>query len=394
MNAESITALLAEQTDEAAMSLATPFRVLALSECATAQPRPALIKGLIRPGDVALIIGAPGTGKSVLAPYLGHRINTGQRIFGRRVRKAPVLYVAAEDGAGMILRGAALLRTLGDAPGLRLIPDQLDLMTPEPPPNVLAPEGHDPMPADAKALRRIADHYRVGAIFLDTLAACFPGLQENEAAAMDHVVRVARYLAANGAAVVLVHHVTKGGGTTPRGHGRLDGDADLTLLVEAQEGSPVRTVRMGKNRSGSSLERFAFTIRSEHLGDDADGDAITAPVAEEEEAAAPSRKGDAERRLSDSNAILIRELRATFAALERQHATPLPGMASIPVIGRVSLRSALIRAAWYRQDELRDGVSEPGNAITRPGQTREHKALEALKSKGLANFTRDWAWLT
>ncbi len=321
----------------AAPSIGKPMRVMRLAECAAEQPRPGLVKGLIRPGDVVLVIGPPGAGKSVFAPYLAHRIATGLPVFGRRVRAAPVVYVAAEDASGLILRGAALLRVMGDAPGFHLVPSGIDLMT--------TPAAGDPMPHDATELRRLAVRVGAGAIVIDTLAASFPGLQENEAAPMDHVVRVARYLAATGAAVILLHHVAKAGGTTPRGHGRLDGDADLTLLIETQEGSDVRTVRIGKNRSGSSLDRFTFRIRAEHLGYDEDGDAITAPIAEEEDeqAGAPSRKVAAERRLSDANTILIRELR--LALVDGEMVVPMAGMPQLRAISRAALRCALIRAA-------------------------------------------------
>ena len=273
----------------------THLRVLTLAECAAAPPRGYTVKGLLAPGDVGILFGPPGAGKSVVAPYIAHAVATGRRVFGRRTRKGAVIYAAAEDPAGLRQRATALRAAYGDAPGFFLIAQPLDLMTPDPEPMpdvgaLLTPSDHDPTPRDAKALRHLAGLYGAAVIFLDTVAASFPGLQENESAAMDHVVRIARYLAAGGAAVVLIHHGTKAEGATPRGHGRLDGDADVTLRIEVPEDrSAPRVVKLGKNRNGSSMDGFAFTIRAETLGEDEDGDPITAPVLSE---ADPSEAGN------------------------------------------------------------------------------------------------------
>jgi hypothetical protein len=201
-------------------------------------------------------------------PTLAWRIAQGERAFGRRVRRAAVLYVAAEDGTGMQMRVSALRETYGEASGFFLVPDAPDLM--------------DPTGTDLAELVRVARERRAGLIVLDTLARAFPGLRENEAEDMDRVVRACRGLTnETGAAVMLIHHPAKAEGSeTSRGHGRLDGDADLTLFV-AKGGEGERIVKMGKNRNGASEARFTFGIRTVALGIDPDGDPITAPVAEE-----------------------------------------------------------------------------------------------------------------
>ena len=371
------------------------LRVLSLAECADAPPRGYIIKGLIAPGDVAVLFGPPGAGKSVVAPYLAHAVAAGREAFGRRVRQGPVLYVAAEDGAGMRQRGAALLRVHGQAPAMRIVAEPVDLMG----------DGIHDTPHLAE-LRSVA--IRLGAVLIvvDTAAAAFPGLDENDGRSMGRLVKVLRDLGAPaakwpGAAVVVVHHAAKGGGTTPRGHGVLDGAADVTMRIEVPEdrGAP-RTVTLGKNRNGSSLDGFAFTIRGETLGEDEDGDAITAPVAEEAEVASAEgrvtrtaeSRARAEGRLRDDVKLLLRELR-NLAAIADPIAPEL-GMPAVQAVDRVALCAALVRVGWFRDTEIRT-VSQSGNATMpaeRAGQTRLHKALEALKSKGFAGFNRTWAW--
>lgn len=44
--------------------------------------------------DLILVVGEPGAGKSVFVPPLAHRVATGERFFGKRVRKGPILYLA------------------------------------------------------------------------------------------------------------------------------------------------------------------------------------------------------------------------------------------------------------------------------------------------------------
>jgi KaiC/GvpD/RAD55 family RecA-like ATPase len=369
-----------------------PFRVLTLEDCATSPPRGYIIKGLLAPGDVAVKFGPPGSGKSVSSPYLAHAIAAGRSVFGRRVRRGAVLYVACEDGAGMRQRCTALRRVYGPAPGFRLVAEPIDLMTPDAPENPLAPAAdHDPTPAHAKALRDLAEQLGAVLVVIDTLAAAFPGLQENEAAAMDHVVRVARYIAASGAAVLLVHHGAKNEGTTPRGHGRLDGDADLTMRIATTEGSGQRTVTMGKNRNGPVAGSLAFTIRAEVLGTDEDGDAITAPIAVEVEEG-PSSMARKAPKLPEAAALLLREMTSLAAEGAGEMTKPEPGMPMVHVIPRKVLRSRLVRSGWFAPDEVSDLL--PGaEKLSRGGYRAENKALNTLKIKGCAGFNQHVVWL-
>jgi hypothetical protein len=146
-----------------------------------------------------------------------------------------------------------------------------------------------------------------GVIFVDTLAAAFPGLVENEAGPMGGAVRSLTGLGeATDAAVVAVHHTPKSG-DTPRGHSALNAAADVTLRVEG-EGGGARAVRMGKNRNGASDAALGFRLRLVDLGHDAEGDPIVKPIAEElDGAAGPERPAltEAERRALDMLASAI-----------------------------------------------------------------------------------------
>lgn len=312
----------------AAFTAARPrLHALTLAECAAAAPRGYIVKGLIGPLDLVVPFGPPGCGKSVIVPRIAHAVATGTMIFGRRVRLYPVLYIAAEDGHGMQHRLAALRDLCGDTPDLRLIAEAPDLWG-------------DPTarhePADVTAIRAIASRMRAGLIIVDTVARAFPGLVENENADMQRAARLLRSLgtpadnddakAWTGAAVVAVHHAPKGDANRPRGHGALEGDADLTMRIEGERGEP-RRITLGKNRSGSSVDSFGFTIRPHELGIDEDGDAITAPIAEEmtDEVQRFGRKITAESKLNDASALLLRTVRTLIDSSEAQRIQPAPG---------------------------------------------------------------------
>lgn len=244
------------------------------AECAALPARPYVIKGLLAQGDVAAIIGAPGVGKSLLAPRLAYAVAQGAEVFGRRTKAGAVWYVAAEDEHGMRARLSALRADLGDTDALHLVRGVSDLLS----------DG-----GQLKSLRAAVKAQRPSLIFIDTLAVAFPGLEENSAEGMGKVVAAARSLARWGAAVVLIHHDTKAGDGLPRGHSLLNGALDMSLaLIKGENG--LVTGRMSKNRNGPSDGALAFTIATRRLGTDEDGDPITTAVCEEADASAAKSK--------------------------------------------------------------------------------------------------------
>ena len=235
---------------------------LSPAECESAPSRQYLVKGLLSRGDVACIFGAPGAGKSLLAPFLGYAVAQGREVFGMRSKPGGVFYVAAEDESGMRGRVRALRLAHGDADNFRLVGGVSDLLVAASP--------------DLAALVAAVKQQRPALIFLDTLAMAFPGLEENSAEGMGQVIAVARRLTKWGAAVVLIHHDTKAEGATPRGHSLFNGALYVALHVKRDEAGVIRA-KMTKNRNGSCDRDIAFIIAIEEGGSDEDGDVITLP---------------------------------------------------------------------------------------------------------------------
>lgn len=253
------------------------LRFLAPTDCANAARRGYVVKGLLAPGDLACIFGAPGAGKSLIAPHLAYRLAQGLPAFGMRTKPGPVFYVAAEDPHGMRGRVTALRIRHGDAAAFRLVEGVSDLFA--------------PAADDLEALRDAVEEQRPSLVIIDTLAMAFPGLEENAAESMTRVVTIGRKLTAHGAAVVLVHHDTKAQGPTPRGHSVLNGALDVALQLFPRDEAGVVRGKLTKNRNGSCERDIAFRISTEALGCDEDGDPVTAALVDELPAgAAPSRE--------------------------------------------------------------------------------------------------------
>src|SRR4051794_31515993 len=60
-----------------------------------------LIKGLLGSTAMALVYGDSGTGKTFLALHIALSVAAGTDIFGHRVRRCGVVYIAAEAGRGI-----------------------------------------------------------------------------------------------------------------------------------------------------------------------------------------------------------------------------------------------------------------------------------------------------
>jgi len=347
------------------------FQVRAFDQCRLDHAGRYIIKGVLAPGDLALIFGQPGCGKSLLGPLLAHAVAEGRWIFGRRTRKLRVLYIAAEAGADMEVRFVALREQHGDVDHLHLIADTIDLRNPE----------------EERALKAVIAQLRPDLIFVDTLAAAFPGLEENEAKDMGRAVAALRALGEpSGAAVVAIHHAPKEG-LTPRGHGILNGACDVTMRVDApgeEEPDGPRRVTFGKNRNGPSGHAFTFGMELVELGTDADGDTIRRPVAVEiDREETPTPRG---RRLTETQEGWLRDLTDMFAE---------PGLATenVPVLGMKSLLTAT-------RTQVREGFRVRGRFETNPhggltdlDRRRLSDNLNALRDKGKIGLTADLVWL-
>lgn len=333
------------------------------AECAASKARGYIIKDLIAPCDLMLIYGGPGMGKSCLAPLLAYSIALGKHVFGRRVRKGRVLYVASEDPHGMRKRIHALLKELGGTDNLLLADGLAGFME----------AGGD---AESELLQKVRT-FKANVVIFDTIAAGFQGLKENEPGreGMGRVVSFARELIeAFGVAVVLLHHVPKGDSTSPRGHGVLQGDADVALAMSRADRGLINA-SFTKNRNGPSDTKLTFSIRAIELGNDEDGDPITAPIADPVDLSSY-----ADRHLAPQIKSALRVLDQLLAT----KAEPLPSVPGFPS----GVRGVPI-AAWRKACEDFP-ISKASKSVDRERAWRE--SLQRLQHLGYVASHDEWVW--
>ncbi|WP_417809948.1 AAA family ATPase [Thioclava sp.] len=271
-------AAIGAKADLDTITAQTKLRFLSPSDCEAMPARRYVVKGLLAERDVGCIVGAPGAGKSLLAPFLGYAVAQGERVFGHRTRAGGVLYVAAEDGHGMRGRVKALKDTHGDTDAFHIVDGVSDLLN--------SRVAGKPSPHLGALLKAVKER-KPALVVIDTIAMAFPGLEENDSKSMGLVVAAAQSLTKWGAAVLLIHHDTKDGQQgLPRGHSILNGALDMSLHIKRESG--VVTGRLTKNRNGATDQTLAFTVKTVTLGEDEDGDPITTAICQETDA--PERK--------------------------------------------------------------------------------------------------------
>lgn len=190
-----------------------------------------LVDRLIPAETINMLVGNPGTGKSLLVIDLCCCIVTGTPFLGRDVRQGKVMYLAAEDGWRRVSKR---LRVWAD--GQAAPPNALDGFYVLPSPlQIAAGEGYDDQGAAAAAAwdQLQADIEAVDPVLvvLDPLVELHAGLDENKAGEMAGLVKALRRLVrGRDRALIVTHHDKKGivepGVYSGRGSGALAGGMD------------------------------------------------------------------------------------------------------------------------------------------------------------------------
>jgi DNA repair protein RadA/Sms len=190
--------------------------------------------GGIVPGSALLIGGEPGIGKSTLLLQLG-------AAFARAGRRA--IYFSGEEAAAQVRLRAERL-------GLTAAPLALACET-----NL------------ANILATLADGKRPDLVVVDSIQTLWadgleaaPGTVSQVRAATQSLIRYAK---AQGAALVLVGHVTKDGQIA--GPKVIEHMVDTVLYFEGDRGHAFRILRAAKNRFGATDEIGVFEMASEGL---------------------------------------------------------------------------------------------------------------------------------
>jgi len=250
------------------------LRALGLDELQQQPKASWLIKGVLPTQGLACLYGPSGVGKSFALLDMGLSIARGVQWQGQRVTHAAVIHVAAEGGHGFAQR----LEVYGKRHGVDVArlpffvcPSGFDLRS-----------GPDVAEVVAMAEEVSARGLRVGLVVIDTLNRVLPGADENAASDMSAAVAGMAQIAEKlGCLVTIVHHSGKDASKGARGHSSLRAAMDTELSVDrVADGSPLRVIKVTKQRDGADDLKFGFTLEPTFLRYDEDEvTEIVAPVA-------------------------------------------------------------------------------------------------------------------
>jgi hypothetical protein len=239
---------------------------------ASATPSRMLVKKLLPASGIAFIGGQPSAGKTFIAVALGVSLASGKEFFKRSVKeRIGVLYIAAEGFASFKFRVMAAkiaADVTGSIPfawtGAPALTTQQEIST-----------FIRNLQNLGQEMQRRYD-VRLGAVFIDTVAACFPMKDENSNAEVSRVCAVMRQIGiATDTVVVPIHHYGKDATAGLRGASAWQADMVISVTADIEPtGGAVsnRGLAVAKARDAEQGPVAPFKLDHIKLGIDDDGD--------------------------------------------------------------------------------------------------------------------------
>lgn len=344
-----------------------------------------LIENIFPLGEISLIFGDSGTGKSFSCFEMAMCVAMGKKFAGFNVEQGLVVYVAAEAGKGFGKRKIAYSNFHNIQPDAA-VPFYLLTKRPD------FFSSDDDAIAMIAEIRAIARLYKLPlrAIFLDTLSALAPGMNEN---ASQDVSLVRRRLvmvqeAFNETSVILVHHKPKNG-STPRGHGSLTADFETTIEIEVTdvrnaEGKALHRGTVRKQREGQSGIKWQFTLAKLQVGRNKWGNPETSCVAVTHTAPSTISEG---WKLNQAEKMFMESY---FAAMN-DHSIEnrnLPGVP--PSVERV------VDSMYIREEYKMRSFNPDGDEAKQANRIKSYlsRASRALKDGGVIGNADRYVWYT
>lgn len=287
-----------------------------------------IIKGILPRGELAVIYGAPSSGKTFATLDMVMSIARGIEWQGKRVKQGRVVYICAEKANGFRKRIKAY--------------EIRHKLTAQPVPfEVIADSPNFLTDTDSKAI--IAQMGKADVVVVDTFARTMPGGNENSG---EHVgMAIAQCKAihkATGAIIILIHHSGKDATRGARGWsgllGACDTEIEITRIGDRRKG------RISKQSDGDDEYEWGFKLDVVELGTDSDGDMLTSCVYDPTkeipiEPSQAARLGPNEQRVMD----VFKAMESTYVPLEDLIAEAIKGIVQDPH-KRDTRRQHIVRA--------------------------------------------------
>ncbi|SFN81145.1 AAA domain-containing protein [Cohaesibacter marisflavi] len=353
----------------------THFPMIWYGEEDNLPPRSWLVKKVLATGEMSVIYGPSGVGKSFLAIDLGLRIAAGLPWFENKVLSGPVVYVAGEGGTGARQRLKAWREHQSiDTPiPFVMIPKAVDMRSPD-------SSDISSLAADIKEIGRRAGS-PVSLIIIDTLSRMMAGGTDADPRDMaSFIVQVEKLREKTNAHVLIVHHTGKDRDRGMRGATTLRDCSDTVIELEKAGDSDICKATIDKQKDGEDGTTFRFKLSQVALGLDEDGDEITSCIVE------PTGNSEGERgdrpRLSGAAEIARRALNDALV----DDGQSSPGGKIIPENVRV-----VSIEAWRARAYLL-GISPTGSDEAK--KKAFQRACRTLQEKGLIGICEPYVWNT
>lgn len=315
-----------------------------------------MVKGWLDRNCLSMLYGPSNCGKTFVALDIAMHIASSKPWRGLRVNGGPVLYIAAEGGAGIRNRLAAIKHDrpeMVDAP-FSLLPLGLDL------------HGQ----GDALAVCQIMPCEKPALVVIDTLARSMGAGDENTAKDAAQFLRNCDLIRdATGAHVMVIHHTGKDEDRGARGSSALRAAVDNEIQVTAD-----RQIISRKQRDQESPEQLYFNLRPVTLGLDEDSQPVKSAVVDVAEPPKPERKP-----LQGRNEVAMQAL---YDAL-RDHGETRTG--NLYPSNRKVVHIDKWRAACLSKG-LTDGLSDSATRVA------FKRAKDTLMDKNLVRQQDDHVW--
>jgi putative DNA primase/helicase len=308
-----------------------------------------LIRDYLEADSLALVFGDPGCAKSFAAVGMACCIAAGLEWHGRRVKQAPVIYIAGEGHNGIARR----LRAWSIRHGIDLQDAPLYVSTA---PAALCDPlsvAHVEMAVDEIT----AEHGKPGLVTIDTVARNFGPGDENSTQDMTLFIAAAdRIRTKYGCTVLLVHHTGHADKTRARGAMALKGALDAEYRMDKDEAGVVR-FEATKMKDAEHPDPMAFRICTVELPlHDEDGQPVTSAVLDETGYEPPVKGKAGGGKWQTLGMEVLQELRQTHRA-NREAAGHDPDGARVSVEDwrAECIAQEMPRRTWYKvRDTLLD----------------------------------------
>ena len=220
------------------------------------------------PGDsLGVLFGASGTFKSFLALDFALHSLHGLQWMGKKTKRGPVLFIAAEGGSGIWRR----VKAWHLARGLQWEGIEFYVL----PMAVMLNKGAAAVVEAAQALG-----IDPTTVIVDTMSQTFDG-EENSANEVAGYFRElgSRFRALWRCVVLVVHHSGHSATERPRGSSAIVANVDFMLGVFRDEKELIATLTCEKQKDGERFEPAEFQLKPVMVGKDEDGEAITSLAA-------------------------------------------------------------------------------------------------------------------